>query len=227
MATPHPLDNPVWSSLTTHHAPLARTAGPAKRYPGDVAPFVAIARGDGDALADVEQLVDRNELVCFVGAAPRLGTGWRIEHAAPIAQMVRDMPLDVPDGPTTIEITNERHIADLLALTALVYPHYFRPRTIAMGRYLAIYDGERLAAMAGERMHCEGHREISAVCTHPDYAGRGFARRLIAILTNAILDRGEQPFLHFSHENVRAKALYERLGFAFRADVPLLVATRL
>jgi ribosomal protein S18 acetylase RimI-like enzyme len=227
MATPHPLDNPVWSSLTTHHAALAETAGRAKRYPADVAPFVGIAPGDDAALADVERLVDRGELVCFVGAAPKLAAGWRIEQSVPIAQMVRDGRLDVPDGPPAIAIASERQIADLLALTALVYPHYFRPRTIAMGRYLAIYDGDRLAAMAGERMHAEGYCEISAVCTHPDYLGRGYARRLIALLTNAILDRGEQPFLHFSHENTRAKALYVRLGFALRADVPLLVATRL
>ena len=117
-------------------------------------------------------------------------------------------------------------MADLLDLTARVYPHYFRPRTIAMGRYFGIYDGDRLAAMAGERMHCEGHREISAVCTHTDFLGRGQARRLIALSTNRILGAGERPFLHFSHENTRAKALYERLGFAFRSDVPLLVATR-
>ena len=227
MTTPHPLDNPVWSALTTRHAPLAQIGGRARRYSADVAPFVGIAPGDDAALADVERLVERDELVVFAGAAPRLGAGWRIEQSVPIAQMVRDERLDVPAGPPVIEITSEQQIDDLLALTALVYPHYFRPRTIAMGRYFAIYDGERLAAMAGERMHCEGHREISAVCTHPDYLGRGYARRLIALLTNAILDRGEQPFLHFSHENTRAKALYERLGFVFRADIPLLVATRL
>ncbi len=227
MTTPHPLDNPVWSALTTQHAALARIAGRARRYPADVAPFVGVAPGDDDALADAERLVEHDELVCFVGIAPQLGASWRIELSVPIAQMVRDARLDVPDGPPVIEIASERQITDLLALTALVYPHYFRARTIAMGRYFAIYDGERLAAMAGERMHCEGHREISAVCTHPDYLGRGYARRLIALLTNAILDRGDQPFLHFSHENTRAKALYTGLGFVFRADVPLLVATRL
>jgi ribosomal protein S18 acetylase RimI-like enzyme len=225
--TPHPLDNPVWSSLTSRHAALAHTAGRAKRYPGDVAPFVGIAPGDEHALADVERLVDPGELVCFVGAAPRLAAGWRIEQAAPIAQMVRDERLDVPDGPPATELASGRQVADMLALTALVYPHYFRPRTIAMGRYFGIYDGGRLAAMAGERLHCEGHREISAVCTHPDYLGRGYARRLIALLTNDILDGGERPFLHFAHENTRAKALYVRLGFEFRADVPLVVATRL
>jgi ribosomal protein S18 acetylase RimI-like enzyme len=223
----HALDHPVHASLTSRHAALAQAAGTARRYPADVAPFVGIAPGDDDSLADVERLVQPGEQVCFVGEAPRLGSGWHVDALAPIAQMVRDDPLDVPDGLAAIELASERHVADMLALTALVYPHYFRPRTIAMGRYFGIYDGDRLAAMAGERMHCEGHREISAVCTHPDFLGRGYARRLIALLANRILlEAGEQPFLHFSHENTRAKALYERLGFKFRRDVPLLVATR-
>src|SRR5262249_1914322 len=101
-----------------------------------------------------------------------------------------------------------------------------RPRTIEMGRYFGIYDGARLAAMAGERLGFEGHQEISAVCTHPDYLGRGYARRLIAWLTNDILASGRLPFLHFSHANVRAKALYERIGYAYRGDIDLLAITR-
>ncbi len=223
---PHPLDNPVWASLRSHHVSLSINADGAMRYPADVAPFVGVAAADARAAAAVERLVAHGELVIFVGTAPPLSSAWRVEHSGPIAQMIRRTHLEVPDGPPTIEVTHEEQIADMLALTALVYPHYFRPRTIAMGRYFGIYDGDRLAAMAGERMHCEGHREISAVCTHPDYLGRGYARRLIAQLTNDILDDGELPFLHFAHENVRAKALYERLGFEFRADVLLHVVTR-
>ena len=224
---PHPLDNPVWASLTSHHAALAVTADGAARYPADVAPFVGVAAGDSRAAAGVEAIVARGELVIFVGASPPLSNAWRVEQSVAIAQMVRGDALDVPDGPPTVELAREKQITDMLALTALVYPHYFRPRTVAMGRYFGIYDGERLAAMAGERMHCEGHREISAVCTHPDYLGRGYARRLIALLTNDILGSGELPFLHFAHENVRAKALYERIGYAHRADIALLVATRI
>jgi hypothetical protein len=46
------------------------------------------------------------------------------------------------------------------------------------------------------------------------------------MLTNGILNSGQLPFLHFSHENTPAKRLYERIGFSFRADIPLLVVTR-
>jgi len=107
-----------------------------------------------------------------------------------------------------------------VALTALVYPHYFRPRTMDLGRYFGIYEGGRLAGMIGERLGTDDTREISAVCTHPDFTGRGLARRLMAMLTNDLLARGKQPFLHVSHENTRAKAMYLQLGFRVRIDIP-------
>ena len=49
----------------------------------------------------------------------------------------------------------------MLALTDLVFPGFFRPRTLEMGSYLGIYDGPRLAAMAGERMRLDGYQELS------------------------------------------------------------------
>ena len=36
----HPLDNPIWNALDADHAPLAKGAGPVRRYRPDVAPFV-------------------------------------------------------------------------------------------------------------------------------------------------------------------------------------------
>jgi ribosomal protein S18 acetylase RimI-like enzyme len=134
--------------------------------------------------------------------------------------MICEHPIAQGDGPEIIELTGER-VRDMLALTALVYPHYFRSRTIAMGRYLGIYQHGALVAMAGERMGTHGCQEISAVCTHPDFTGRGHAQRLVAALNNAALDNGRSPFLHVSHENVRAKSLYERLGYVHRTDVSL------
>lgn len=220
-----PLDNPVWAALNSRHANLARRAGNAARYPADVAPFVALADTGARSTEDALSLIAPGESFCFVGPAPRLPSQWHIDEAVPIAQMIRTSPLKIVEGPAVVELT-QANVGDMLALTALVYPHYFRPRTIEMGRYVGIYDRARLAAMAGERLGCDGHQEISAVCTHPDYLGRGYARRLIALLTNDILAGGRQPFLHFSHRNTRAKALYERIGYAYRGDIALLAATR-
>jgi len=223
--TGHPLDNPVWSALNGQHAALARFVGKVARYPADVAPFIAVASGKDVAPETLTALIHPGESVCFVGAAPGLPRHWPGDGPLPIAQMLCHAALPVPDGPDIVPL-GEARVADMLALTALVYPHYFRPHTIDMGRYFGIYDGDRLAAMAGERMRFDGHQEISAVCTHPDYTGRRYAERLVAQLTNDILASGRQPFLHVSHQNTRAKALYERMGYVHRADIPLLTFRR-
>jgi predicted GNAT family acetyltransferase len=95
-----------------------------------------------------------------------------------------------------------------------------------MGRYVGIYDGGRLVAMAGERLRIDGYQEISAVCTHPDFLGRGYAHRLIAEVSNAARARGFTPFLHLYRDNVRAMSLYERLGFVIRTELPFCRVTR-
>jgi ribosomal protein S18 acetylase RimI-like enzyme len=216
----HPLDNPVWESLTSRHAALALMQGGAGRYPPEVAPFVAARSAGPTATADVAALVAPGESVLVVGPCPDLPSGWTASAPVLIAQMVCPTRLAVAAGPEWRELS-ATNVPDMLALTALVYPHYFRPRTLEMGRYIGIYDGEVLAAMAGERMGFDGYQEISAVCTHPHYTGRGYAQRLVAELGNASLDGGRVPFLHVAHENTRAKALYERLGYVQRTDIAL------
>jgi predicted GNAT family acetyltransferase len=72
--------------------------------------------------------------------------------------------------------------------------------------------------MAGERLRIPGYTEISAVCTHPDYLGKGYASALLEMLMARICDRGELPFLHVRATNVRAIQVYERLGFRKRAN---------
>jgi ribosomal protein S18 acetylase RimI-like enzyme len=156
--------------------------------------------------------------VYVLGVVPRAPPGWRLDAFADLAQMVCPSPIDMPDGPDIIELS-EAHRADVLALTTLVYPHYFRPRTMDLGRYFGIYRDGRLAAMIGERLGTEAHQEMSAICTHPDFSGRGFARRLTAWLGNDVLAQGRMPFLHVSHENARARALYQRMGFRLRRDI--------
>lgn len=222
---PEALDNPVWASLASVHACFALHNGNAQRYPAPVAPFAAVDRFDAAAADDLHGLLEPGETVLFVGPAPAFGPRWNAEPLEHIAQMVCERRLDVPGSATVIEL-GVGHRADVLDLTARVYPHYFRPRTIEMGRYFGIYDGTRLAAITGERMRFPGHVEISAICTDPAYLGRGLARRLVALRVNAILDEGELPFLHVSHRNERAKSLYEHLGFRRRTDIALLAATR-
>jgi predicted GNAT family acetyltransferase len=74
--------------------------------------------------------------------------------------------------------------------------------------------------MAGERMRLDGWQELSAVCTHPDHTGRGYAQRLLSILCNSAYDRGFTPFLHVYADNERAIGVYRRMSFADRTVLP-------
>jgi GNAT superfamily N-acetyltransferase len=215
----HPLDNPFWTALASRHADLAQRHGDVARYPADVAPFLGLAHADVDMAGAVDALVPPGDSVYLLGVAPaRVPQGWHLEAFAPLAQMIREAPVDVPGGAGFRQLDHlDRD--DVLALTALVYPHYFRPRTMALGRYFAIHTDGALAAMAGERLATDDFQEVSAICTHPDHLGRGHAHRLTALLTNDILAQGRTPYLHVSHANVRAKALYERIGYRLRRDI--------
>ncbi|WP_246064635.1 GNAT family N-acetyltransferase [Pseudoluteimonas lycopersici] len=214
------LDNPFFAALDSLHRDIALRRGDVARYPADVAPFLGVAHAGVDVGDAFDALVPEGDEALLLGIAPaRMPPGWTLEPFADLAQMVRGEPLEEVDGPDILEL-GELHRNDVLALTALVYPHYFRPRTMLLGRYFGIYEGGRLAAMIGERLGAPAAREMSAICTHPDFLGHGYARRLTAFLVNDTLRGGRLPFLHVSHANTRAKQLYERSGWRMRRDIP-------
>jgi predicted GNAT family acetyltransferase len=136
----------------------------------------------------------------------------------------RDTP--VPAGHEEILTLTDADAPEMLALAQLTEPGPFLSRTHTMGTFIGIRSGGRLAAMAGERFRFPGYTEVSGVCTHPDFRGRGLARRLSAAVAAGITARGERPFLHAWKTNRPAIALYESLGFAMRAEVNVAVLVR-
>lgn len=219
------LDNPIWHALRSHHAALGEGDEHAAAYRPDVAPFVGVPAADarcGEALA--ARLGER-ERSYLVGVIPPRVPGWQLDDHGVIDQMICAAAPAVPPGPDVVEL-GAAHLDDMLALTALVYPGYFRRETPRMGRYLGIYVDGRLAAMAGERMSLPGYREISGVCTHPDHLGHGYAQRLVALVTRDVFAAGLQPFLHVSAANTRAKRIYEHLGYADRRSLAHYVVHR-
>lgn len=221
------LDNPIWSALTSAQAHFASGGPLGKRYPADVAPFIAVpepSTAAADALAD---LVAPGEVVNIVSVTPKLERGWELLATGNIVQMVWRDDTPTPDEDMTgIAPLTDADAPDMLALTALVFPGYFRNRTPEMGEYFGIRLESQFAAMAGERMKVHGYEEISAVCTHPNFTGRGLAARLINLLVAKQLKRGIVPFLHVNETNARARALYIRLGFEDRATLPLWLLKR-
>ena len=219
------LDNPFWSSLRTRHREIALFADDVVRYPPAYAPFLGVFDAHVQVDEVLHSLVAPGETVYLLGLLPAIPRRWKCEAFRPLAQMTCDTQVAVAAGPRIVEL-DERHRTDVLELTALVYPHYFRERTMELGRYFGIYRGKRLAAMIGERLGTGDTREMSAICTHPSWTGRGYARRLTAMLGNDNLACGNTPFLHVSRENTRALQLYEALGYRHRGDIGFWSLTR-
>jgi ribosomal protein S18 acetylase RimI-like enzyme len=214
MTVPHPLDNPVLSSLTGVHARFAERRGNILRYPVDVAPFLAMPdEPDETDWADAAALVGPGGLLPLAGVRLTPPAGWEVVTTGEGVQMTGDY-LEVAADPEAVPL-GRSDVPEMLGLVARTNPGPFLPRTVELGSYLGILRDGRLVAMAGERLQPEGWTEISAVCTDEAWRGQGLATRLIRAVGAGIRARGDLPFLHAVATNP-AIGLYEKLGFRHR-----------
>jgi predicted GNAT family acetyltransferase len=223
----HDLDRPVWASLSTCHASFAEGGPLAKRYVRGVNLFISACDDTTVAADAMTGLIEPNERaivlqVPHVVTPPQL----RVVNAGMGVQMLATRDMSGDTGDDGLLRLSDSDAPEMLALATLTQPGPFLAGTYRMGEFLGIKVDGRLVAMAGERMRMPGYTEVSAVCTHPDYTGRGFAARLSTAVTAAIQVRGDQPFLHAWKTNTRAISLYARLGFEHRTDVNVAVLER-
>jgi predicted GNAT family acetyltransferase len=222
-----PLDRPVWSSLNTWHSATSIGGALARRYAPQVNLFASARDDTPQALAALAALVGAGEHI-FILQVPEIVVppGLVADKEAKGVQMIASRSAPVaPRHEDFLELT-EADAPEMLALASLTQPGPFLARTHTMGRFIGIRIGGRLAAMAGERFRFPGYTEVSGVCTHPDFRGRGLARRLSTAVSAGIAARGEQPFLHAWKTNLPAIGLYESLGFEIRTDVNVAVLER-
>lgn len=217
------LENLMWHSLVGPHAHLSEGSGPVRRYHPDVALFVAVEHVSAEAWDALQELVGSKRTVLLTGATvAAVPDGW-VRHFQGLGhQMVLRRPEQLaPVDPTVrIETMTAADVPQMLALVEVTQPGPFRPRTIEMGSYFGVYDGDRqLIALAGERLRAGGYTEISAVATHPSVRRRGLAALLTSHVARHIASRGDTPLLHVASTNETAKRVYDRLGFESRKEL--------
>lgn len=218
-----PLDNIVWNSLTDKHFNQCIDYGNVKFYHPDFAPFGACINNDDT----IEALEKHGELVdefFIVGEKPKIPTHFKIKEYNGL-QMIIYNEVNYPVTENIVAL-NETHYADLIELVELVYPHFFKKKTNLLGRYFGIYKNNKLVAITGERMQTNNFTEISAVVTHPDYTGNGYAKQLISYTTKKILEQNKTPILHVDQTNVEPIKLYKKLGFIERRKLPFWLISR-
>jgi predicted GNAT family acetyltransferase len=215
---PHVLDNPVWTALTTRQSHLAEISALARRFPADIGPIAGFEAPTRVAYESLAELFAAGEIaaICLEAPPEDLPKQWQLIECAPMLQMIwTERPLPPPSR-DFIPLT-AADAPEMLALATLTKPGPFAIRTHELGDFIGIRSREgQLAAMAGERMLAPGYTEVSAVCTHPDHLGHGYATGLMVEIMQRITARGETPYLHVRSANQRAIDLYHRLGYIDR-----------
>lgn len=213
------LDNASWHSLSGPHARFAEGDDLVRRYPTDVAPFVAVRTWDDPRVWDsLIDLVGHGAEIGLSGGMPELPDGWEQTWSGEGVQLVETPALHpVPDA--EVVVLGEADVPEMLALVSRNQPGPFLPRTFELGRYIGFRREGRLVAMAGERLHPRGWTEISAVSTDDAYRRQGLASRLVLDLAFHIQQRGDRVLMHAAATNVGAIDAYERLGFVVREHI--------
>lgn len=217
------LSNPIYAALTTADAPFSVVNGVARRFQPDTIPFAAIPEPGRDALQDLSQLLSPGEEVWMTldeGQTLPIIPG--LELVGTLASLQMDFVGDLPseDDPAVIQLT-QADAESMFALKALAYPGFFGTRAAELGSFFGIRDafsGE-LVAMGGERLATNDAHEISAVCTHPQHSGKGYAARIMRAVLSHQARQGVRSFLHVAAANSRAISLYEHLHFRKAGDI--------
>ena len=224
----HDFTNIIWRCMDGSQRHLTAGGDSARRYLKGFSPIVAFADPGQPDFASLEVVCAPGErFYCseWSGAVP---DGWTLERDARMLVMAwagGEAPGEDPS--LDAQPLRPEHVPQMCALAELTRPGPFDVRTIEFGEYFGVFDGDRLLAMAGERMQDGSLREVSGICTHPDAQGRGLARRLTELVVRRELARGETPFLHVVSTNARAIGLYQRIGFTVAREVPVRIVSRL
>ncbi len=211
------LQNPVFNALNTGDAALGYGTGDVKYFDTTVSPFIGIRSGYESGFDELHVLLPEER--CILHATPAhipIPEQWLLIEKVEGIQMVfsgNSCELSVGMQPTPL---TGKDVDAMVGLARLTKPGPFDKGTISFGNYHGFFHGDQLIAMTGQRLHPYPYSEVSAVCTHPDHLGKGYAEALVRHQTRFILTHEQIPFLHVRGDNLRAIKLYERIGYTFQ-----------
>jgi ribosomal protein S18 acetylase RimI-like enzyme len=219
----HPLDRPIWSALTTRQKDLAEGGARARRFPVAIGPFADLVDMSPQSFAELAAIMSGSEIsVLFTPDAVAVPDQFKALLAETGEQMI-GTPAESTIAGVEIVTLGPADVPDMMALVELTKPGPFGVRTHELGTFLGIKVDGQLVAMTGERMKPGNYTEMTAVCVHPSYRGRGYAQALLGAVARQIVARGEIPFLHVFSNNDSAIALYRRQGMEIRRRLHVTV----
>lgn len=182
------LDNPVWFSLEETHKNFAINYQVVKFYHPDYCAFGGFINTDKTAIG-IDEYAKLTNNFYVVGNKPIFTNRIQINKELVCNQMLLDRLINIEITEQIIELQTINHKADLFNLVNFVQPGYFKNNTVDLGNYYGIYKQDKLVAVTGERMKMNNYTELSAVVTHPEHTGKGYAKQLLCYASNKNLTK--------------------------------------
>lgn len=213
------LDNPVWYSLAESHKKLGLNYNNTHFYNPDYCSFGSFNEipNNGEDLVAYAKLAPS---FFIFGIKPTLPKSLQLKDELLCLQMIVREKINLTYTDKIVKL-DESHRTAILDLVKMVYPEYFKSKTADLGNYYGIFKDNQLIAIAGERMQMDDFIEVSAVITHPEHTGKGYAKQLVTHTANTIFEQNKIPFLHVAEANISAVKLYEKLGFITRKKMSI------
>lgn len=209
----NPLDNQIWHALTGRQAEHGIGCGEVRLFRPEIAPAAGIARVTPENLSALAAMLPLGSTVILHSVEPLTPPAeLEVVDTHPLLQMVANRLTPVEPSVEVKELSP----ADIPAMKRLVdiaQPGPMLPGAFVLGRFFGIAEGDDLAAIAGDRLRPPGFGELCTVCSHPDVRGRGYAKIVVSAIAEAIVARGDTPYLMVVPDNAAAVGLYSRLGF--------------
>ena len=214
----HSLDNPIWTALNSEVVPYVFRRGNAVFIDRKMGFFAGLPSYEVEQLDQLYAVMDPGmRVILFTLGFLELDAKWKVRNDNALLQMVFESPsINLPLD-SNIRALAAADVPDMLALTQLAKPGPFLEKTIDFGGYFGYFVEGRLVSMAGTRLAAGPYTEVSAVCTHPEFVGRGLAKLVLPHVVNYIQQRHQIPYLQLYPDNLPAYRLYQRLGFVERA----------
>jgi len=214
----HPLDNPIWNALNTGSHTLSFGTDRVRLVNREMGFFAGLPAYQKENLDELNDYLEAGQrVILFPPDHLPPDEKWKVHNDRELLQLVCERDFSSVAPQPEILPLDARHVEKMLALTQLTKPGPFLNKTIDFGDYFGFFSDGKLVSMAGSRLSPSPYTEVSAVCTHPDFAGQGISKKVMPHVLQAIQQRGKTPFLHLYPDNTPALRLYTSLGFVSRA----------
>ncbi len=216
----HPLDNPIWTALNTGGATHAFGRGDALFIDRKMGFFTGLSSYGVEQLDQLHAVMDPGmRVILFTPGFLELDAKWKVRNDNALLQMVFEQPSIQLVLDSSIRPLGAADVPEMLALTQLAKPGPFLENTIDFGGYFGYFVEGRLVSMAGTRLAAGPYTEVSAVCTHPDFVGRGLSQLVLPHVLNYIHQHHQIPYLQLYPDNLPAYRLYQKIGFVERTNL--------